>query len=75
VSLNVTATQPSNAGHLRLFAGGGDIPPTSSLNFSAGQTRGNNAIVPLGAAADLSVFAGQAGGSVHVIIDVNGYFQ
>jgi len=46
------------------------------INYSAGQTRANNAIVTLGGATgSLVVFSGQAAGAVHVIVDVNGYFE
>ncbi len=47
----------------------------SVLNYSAGRTRANNAVVTLGATGALTVFAGQASGTAHVIIDVNGYFE
>jgi hypothetical protein len=53
----------------------------SNLNFAAGEPAlGNGAIVPLGATLpDLNVYA-KAGpipgpGTVHVVIDVTGYFQ
>ena len=64
---------PSNA--IRAYPAGTPRPGTSSLNFAAGQTRANNGIVSLGTAGDLAFFSGQASGSVHVILDVNGYFE
>jgi len=75
VSLNVTVTQPTTMGNVRLFPGGTPPPLTSSLNYTAGATRANNAIAALGDAGDLTVLAGQASGSVHLILDVNGYFE
>jgi Leucine-rich repeat (LRR) protein len=75
VSLNVTVVEPSEAGHLTLYASGSPRPETSSINYSTGQTRANNAIVPLGADGTLAVYVGQASGTVHVVIDVNGYFE
>ena len=33
------------------------------------------AVSLVGAAGDLSIFSGQVSGAVHVIVDVNGYFQ
>jgi hypothetical protein len=46
------------------------------INFRAGQTRANNAIIPLGSAGDLSVRCGtSAGTTAHFILDVNGYLQ
>jgi uncharacterized repeat protein (TIGR01451 family) len=76
VSLNVVVTQPGADGNLRLFPGGLSLPLVSTLNYSAGQTRANNAVIPLGASGEIAVFAGQAAGTtVQVIIDVNGYFE
>jgi hypothetical protein len=75
VSMNVTATGATSAGHLRLYPAATPLAPNSSLNFSPGQTRANNAVSSLGAAGDLSIFSGQPSGSVHIIVDVNGYFQ
>jgi hypothetical protein len=74
VSLNVTVTQPTTPGNLVVFPSG-TAPTTSTLNYVAGQTRGNNAIVALGSGTSVNVRANQAGGSVHFILDVNGYFQ
>jgi hypothetical protein len=74
VSVNVTVTQPTAPGHLILFPGG-TPPGVSTINFRAGQTRANNAIVPLSASGTLSVADGQTTGTTHFILDVNGYFQ
>jgi len=75
VSLNVTVTAPTAQGHLRLFPSGAALPLVSTINYVAGQTRANNAVTPLGAAVALAVYVNQGSGSVHVIIDVNGYFE
>jgi len=45
------------------------------LNFNAGQASANNALVVLGSTGNLSVHAVMIGGSVHAIIDVNGYLE
>jgi len=74
VSVNVTVTQPTSAGFLIVFPGGAP-PGASTINFRAGQTRANNAIVPLSAGGTLSVTDGQSSGTTHFILDVNGYFQ
>jgi hypothetical protein len=61
-----------------LGAGGCPVPATSSINFSAGGTRANNAITTLAAdgSGNLVAFAFATGnGSVHLILDVNGYFE
>ena len=75
VSFNFTITQPTGQGDLRTFPGGGAPPLVSTLNWRPGQTRANNAIGPLGPSGDLAVRVDQASGTVHLIIDVNGYFQ
>jgi hypothetical protein len=75
VSVNVTVTQPTAAGNVRLYPAGTALPNVSSLNYSAGQTRGNNAIVRLSSAAGLAIHCAQASGSAHLILDVNGYFE
>lgn len=47
VSANVTITQPNTLGHVTVYPAGTAIPLASNLNFRAGQTRANNAILPL----------------------------
>ncbi len=76
ISVNVTAVAPAAPGNLRLFPGDGTSPNASALNFAAGQTRANNAIVML-ASSGSGTFAvrNSATASVDVVIDVNGYFE
>jgi hypothetical protein len=74
VAVNVTVVQPTHVGHLVLFAGG-PPPAASTLNFAAGVTRANNAIVALGLGGALSIRNGMAAGSTHVVLDVVGYFR
>jgi uncharacterized repeat protein (TIGR03803 family) len=74
VSINVTVTQPTGAGDLRLFAGGAPLPLVSTINYRGGQTRANNAVTALGTTG-LAIRCDEPGGSVQVIVDVNGYFQ
>ena len=76
VSVNITVVSPTAAGHLTLYPGGQTPPQTSTINFGAGQTRANNAILPLSAEGDISARPVVLGnGKVHLIIDVNGYFD
>jgi hypothetical protein len=75
LSLNVTVTAPSAAGHLVLFPTGGAQPLASTINYTPGQTRANNAILQVDAQGRLSVVCGQASGTVDLILDVNGYLQ
>jgi hypothetical protein len=74
VSLNVTVTQPTAVGNLRVYAAGAPVPTVSSLNYSVGQTRGNNAIAPLSTGGHMNVYCSPSG-TTHVVVDVNGYFK
>ena len=75
VSLNVTVAQPTGQGDLRLYPGGAQLPGTSTINFNPGQTRANNALLPLNTSGDLSVRCVMPSGSVHMLLDVNGYME
>ena len=75
LSVNLTVTGSASPGNLRLHPGGGPVPGASSINYAAGQTRANNAVVPVSRFGELAVYCGQAAGTAHFILDVNGYFQ
>ncbi|HEV8611145.1 MAG TPA: hypothetical protein VGS98_13905, partial [Thermoanaerobaculia bacterium] len=75
VSFNFTVTQPTAFGHLTVYPEGSNPPLVSAMNFRAGQTRANNAILALGPGGVLTVVSGQPSGTTHFIIDVNGYFE
>jgi hypothetical protein len=76
VSVNVTVTQASTAGDLRIYPGGAPLPNASVINYAAGQTRANNAFVAVSPQVEMAVRCDQpAGASVHFILDVNGYFE
>ncbi len=77
LSVNVTVVGPTSAGFVDLFPGDITAPVTSILNFSGGQTRSNNAIVPLSADAGRTLAIVPfvlSSGQVDLILDVNGYF-
>jgi len=74
VAVNLTVTGPTAAGDLRLYSEG-PLPSTSSINYLAGQTRANNAVVSLSAGGAFTVHCDQSAGTVDVIIDVSGYFE
>jgi hypothetical protein len=75
VALNITVTEPTASGYLTLHEAGSEIPETISIAYRAGQTRANNAIVALDPLGRLTVKCNQPSGSVHVILDVSGYFE
>ena len=53
---------------------GDPVPLVAAINYSAGQTRSNNAVVGLNPAGELAAFVGGPAGTVHFVLDVNGYF-
>jgi len=71
-SLNITATNTLGPGFILIYPQGGAQPPVSTLNYNAGQTVANAAIVPAGAGGGVTVIAGVSG--TDLIIDINGYF-
>jgi hypothetical protein len=73
--VNLTVTQPTAGGNLRLYPAGQAAPPTSTLNYAAGQTRANNAVVGLGSSGALAVRCSQVEGTTHAVLDVTGYFE
>jgi hypothetical protein len=78
LSLNLTATGSTSSGFLAIYPGDTVFPMTSSVSFAAGQTRANNAVAALSrdGLATLTARAGVAAGTaVHLILDVNGYFE
>ncbi|MFD4240209.1 PKD domain-containing protein [Streptomyces sp. NPDC058525] len=74
VALNMTVTNPREAGHLIAFPSGQQAPTTSNVNFSAGQTIANSVIVPVGADGKINIRNGAWAGA-DVIVDVVGYYS
>lgn len=76
VSVNFTVTgspaAPPGAFLLAYPTGSPPSPVVSILNFQAGQTIANAAIVPLNESGQLTINVSH---STHVIMDVNGYFS
>jgi hypothetical protein len=75
VSINVTVVSPSSGSWLAIWPSGSPRPLVSTINFDASSgALANGAIASLSQNTnDLSVF--NVDGSVHVLIDVSGYFQ
>jgi hypothetical protein len=74
-AFNLAVTSASSDGFLTVFPTGASLPLAATINFRAGQTRANNAVLALGTAGNLSVFCGIPSGSVHFVLDVTGYFE
>jgi hypothetical protein len=75
VTVNVTVTGNTSYGDLRLYPAGAAGITSSTIDWSTGQTRANNAIVGLGANGAVTVWCVMTAGSTQVILDVNGYFE
>jgi hypothetical protein len=73
VALNVTATAPTAGSFLTVYPGNEGRPTTSSLNFVAGQTIPNLALVRVGPGNTVRFYNNS--GTVHVIADLTGYFR
>jgi hypothetical protein len=75
VSINLAVTQATATSFLTVWPSGTSQPTASNINFNPSQfSLSNGAIIGLSTNTnDLSVF--NRWGTVHVIIDVNGYFQ
>ena len=76
VSVNMTVTQQTADGSLTVYPSDGTLPNTTSIEFKVGPSRANNAILLLSTDGNESVDVyNNSAGTVHVILDVNGYFQ
>jgi len=70
VILNLTGVDPGGAGYLTAYPCAGGAPPTSSLNLTAGEDRGNLVIVAPDAAGDVCV---SSYGPTDVVVDLVGW--
>jgi hypothetical protein len=79
VSVNVTVVGATGSGEIVLFPGDAQAPGSSAINFTAGATRANNAVLALARSGAGTLTARAAvnasPGQVHLVLDVNGYFQ
>ena len=71
-SLNITVTNTQGPGFISIYPQGGPQPSVSTLNYVAGQTVANAAVVPAGTSGGVTVVAGVSG--TDLIIDINGYY-
>lgn len=74
LSVNVAVTGATAPGNVSLHPGGTPPPVAATINYRAGSTRANNAVAPINA-GQLAAYVNQPAGFVHLIVDVNGYFQ
>ena len=74
VFLNATIVAPTATGNLRIYPAGTLFPTVSSLNYAAGQVRGNNGVYALNASGQFTMRCSQASGTANVVVDLVGYF-
>lgn len=72
VALNVTATGATSDSYITAWPTGEARPVASNLNITRGETAPNVVIVKLGRDGQISFF--NHAGSVHLIVDVSGWF-
>lgn len=71
VSVNLTVQHPEGDGFATLYPCEDTVPPTSSINFRAGQTVANAAVVPLSDDGKLCVYTAR---TTSIIIDLTAWF-
>lgn len=72
--LNFTAVNPSSGGYITAYPAGAAQPLAATLNFGAGEVKGNNAFLKLNQTsgqADFNVYSTTA---THLVADVVGYY-
>jgi hypothetical protein len=72
VALNVTVTDPALPGFLSVYPCGKARPVASNVNYGAGQTIANAALVAPGSDGGVCVFSSAA---AHVVVDLDGTFS
>jgi hypothetical protein len=71
--LSVAAVSPSSVGWVAVYPGGiGNPPNVSNINFAAGSTTANAAVVRITGVGSVTFY--NALGNTHVISDLAGYF-
>jgi FG-GAP repeat/FG-GAP-like repeat len=79
ISANLTAVSPTGPGQFVLYPKIGVVTPTSNLSFNTGVNRANNSMLGLNGLGQIQVVATVNNplgvDEVHLIVDVNGYFE
>jgi hypothetical protein len=72
VVMNVTVTAPTKSSFLTVYPDGVKVPATSSIDFTAGETRPNLVTVQVGADGKVDFYNDT--GDVQVVADLAGYY-
>jgi hypothetical protein len=70
-TVNVTVTDPQGDGYVTAYPCGSPVPDASNVNFAAGQSVPNLAVVRIGTSRSLCFFSSVA---THLIVDSAGWF-
>jgi len=75
VAVNVAVVAPAAGGYVTAYPGpaGSQLPNASTINYSAGRTLANNAVIKLGPDGTMNLF--NAGTNLDFVVDVTGYFK
>ena len=72
VAANITVTDPTSAGFVTAWPSGRRRPLASNLNFVAGQTVPNAAIIGVGPGGTIELY--NSSNSSHLVVDITGWF-
>ncbi|HET9657522.1 MAG TPA: hypothetical protein VFP72_19380, partial [Kineosporiaceae bacterium] len=75
VAIILTAVSPGAGGYLRIWSAQDTEPDTSNVNFAAGSTQGNSAVIAVSTTASPTLTVrNSSSAEVHVLIDLEGWF-
>lgn len=74
-AINFTVVTPSAAGYITAFPFGGTQPLASTVNYTAGDIRGNFAVVQLDQGASANELSVYTFAQTHLVADIVGYFR
>jgi Beta-propeller repeat len=75
IVLNVTVTDATTPGDIRISPTVSQLPTASAINYRATAARANNGSYALSTTGELAFRCDQSSGSVNLILDVSGYFE
>ena len=74
IVVNFTVVTPATGGYISAFPANATQPLTASLNFNAGDVKGNNAILKLDQTAANNHLKIYTTSATHLVVDVVGYY-
>jgi hypothetical protein len=72
---NLTVTQQTHLGFVAMTPTLNNNPSTSTLNFPVGDNRANGVTVPLSGSGNTALVYKAFSGTIHLILDITGYFD